>query len=700
MGGAAVRGMLGTAGRLAGAVARGAPIIGGVLDAAITYYQTGDATKAGAVGVGAAVGAAFGLAMGGPIGMVIGGIMGHEAGTLVAGLLQGPGSGGGSGRGAGTTDMRVTQPRPNASIMRTVQALQGVISTGRAIPTTAVPAITATPSTTYVIATPGGGYTRVDSSGRPIPGGQTGFSTMTPTGVPTTSVGAVPMAPTGSVPMAVTGTGPTILPSGVPTATILPGGADRSMSGAVDVEPLGISGIDPSTIMGGGGRAMTTSQVDPMMVGSSVAGVGRTMSEADRASVSDAKEMYRGLMEEWYRTHPAPPFPSDAEIMSWSDEEYERQMDQRGISAWTRDRWNQMSSAASQVLGQHPDLRYGTSKIGDLGPGIEVGVGGEDFYPAWMMDGTPGGGKGGGHRGRFKAGEDTRAKLEARAARTAAEAGGKSVQVKSREFKVETDTFAVDARNFIIKAGTLGSGSAGVGGLGGGGGGGGGVGSMSGSGASIGSGKRADAVAMMNALVGDGWTPEQAAGFVGNAMQESGLDPTIRGDGGAARGLFQWHGDRWANYEAWLGGRDPDDPMNQTLFASYEARTTEAAAGRAIAGTSSVRDAALAVSSKFERPAAAYAANGARISYGEDAYRAWQESQATLAAGTPGSSGSALLSESTGYSLGAAPGGTTIVSAPTTVVQGAQGGVQADPMIDPHFVPSPYPTTFVDALAP
>lgn len=41
-----------------------------------------------------------------------------------------------------------------------------------------------------------------------------------------------------------------------------------------------------------------------------------------------------------------------------------------------------------------------------------------------------------------------------------------------------------------------------------------------------------------------GYTREQAAGWTANMMAESGGAPTVRGDGGAASGLFQWHADR------------------------------------------------------------------------------------------------------------------------------------------------------------
>lgn len=50
----------------------------------------------------------------------------------------------------------------------------------------------------------------------------------------------------------------------------------------------------------------------------------------------------------------------------------------------------------------------------------------------------------------------------------------------------------------------------------------------------------------MDFWMSKGYSREQALGIMANMKQESGGDPTARGDGGHAHGLFQWHADRRA----------------------------------------------------------------------------------------------------------------------------------------------------------
>ena len=48
-----------------------------------------------------------------------------------------------------------------------------------------------------------------------------------------------------------------------------------------------------------------------------------------------------------------------------------------------------------------------------------------------------------------------------------------------------------------------------------------------------------------------GWSPEQAAGIVGNLQTESGLKTNALGDNNQAYGIAQWHPDRQANFKKW-----------------------------------------------------------------------------------------------------------------------------------------------------
>lgn len=55
-----------------------------------------------------------------------------------------------------------------------------------------------------------------------------------------------------------------------------------------------------------------------------------------------------------------------------------------------------------------------------------------------------------------------------------------------------------------------------------------------------------------------------AAGIVGNIQQESGFNPGAVGDGGKARGLAQWHPDRWAGLQSYARNRQQNPSSFQT----------------------------------------------------------------------------------------------------------------------------------------
>jgi hypothetical protein len=68
-----------------------------------------------------------------------------------------------------------------------------------------------------------------------------------------------------------------------------------------------------------------------------------------------------------------------------------------------------------------------------------------------------------------------------------------------------------------------------------------------------------------NQLIAEGFTPQAAAGVIGNIMQESGADPTKKQyGGGPGRGLLQWgtgkgSGERYDRLTKWAkeNGKDP-----------------------------------------------------------------------------------------------------------------------------------------------
>jgi hypothetical protein len=105
----------------------------------------------------------------------------------------------------------------------------------------------------------------------------------------------------------------------------------------------------------------------------------------------------------------------------------------------------------------------------------------------------------------------------------------------------------------------------------------------------------------------NGYSAEQAAGIVANLHHESGLDPQVRaGDGGRSHGIAQWNGDRLANFMARNGGRMPEQTtlQEQLAFALWELseQGPEAAAGRAIRGARTAREAGAIGSRRWLRP--------------------------------------------------------------------------------------------------
>lgn len=95
--------------------------------------------------------------------------------------------------------------------------------------------------------------------------------------------------------------------------------------------------------------------------------------------------------------------------------------------------------------------------------------------------------------------------------------------------------------------------------------------------------------------------PAIAAGAVGNMMQESGMQPLIRGAGGEI-GIGQWAGPRYTNMVNWTkaNGLDPTSLEGQALFYSNELQASPTMGDLANAKTAA--EAAQIISTGFERP--------------------------------------------------------------------------------------------------
>ena len=90
-----------------------------------------------------------------------------------------------------------------------------------------------------------------------------------------------------------------------------------------------------------------------------------------------------------------------------------------------------------------------------------------------------------------------------------------------------------------------------------------------------------------------GYQPHQAAAMAGNAAWESSGRTDIRGDGGKALGLFQWHPDRQENLNRFATqyGLDPKAEGTQLQFADWELKNTEKKAGDQLFASRNLKEA-------------------------------------------------------------------------------------------------------------
>jgi Phage tail lysozyme len=101
-----------------------------------------------------------------------------------------------------------------------------------------------------------------------------------------------------------------------------------------------------------------------------------------------------------------------------------------------------------------------------------------------------------------------------------------------------------------------------------------------------------------------GYSQAQTAGIVGNLLGESSLNTGAVGDKGLAKGIAQWHPDRWnplvSRFTAM--GKDPHDLVTQLEMVDYELRNKEKGAFNRLMSAKTV-DEATAAFIGFERPA-------------------------------------------------------------------------------------------------
>lgn len=135
-----------------------------------------------------------------------------------------------------------------------------------------------------------------------------------------------------------------------------------------------------------------------------------------------------------------------------------------------------------------------------------------------------------------------------------------------------------------------------------------------------------NAMYAMRYLIGNGFTKEQAAGIVGNLMQESGggtFDLDINAINGGAQGIAQWQDSRLTDLRNFQRDRfNGEDTLDSQLaFLVYEMQGNEKGAYNQIKGTNNARDAAYATDKYYERSAGTE--RGKRMDYAEEAYSAF-----------------------------------------------------------------------------
>lgn len=131
---------------------------------------------------------------------------------------------------------------------------------------------------------------------------------------------------------------------------------------------------------------------------------------------------------------------------------------------------------------------------------------------------------------------------------------------------------------------------------------------------------KADPKAVYQRLRAKGLTHAQACGILGNMQQESSLDTAILGfDKTGSIGLCQWLGPRKAGLIAYAKrtNRQPTDWTAQVDWIFVEFNTTEARAFSKLLLARTPKEAAIAFSTYYERPAAKYANNVNRVGWAE-----------------------------------------------------------------------------------
>lgn len=134
-------------------------------------------------------------------------------------------------------------------------------------------------------------------------------------------------------------------------------------------------------------------------------------------------------------------------------------------------------------------------------------------------------------------------------------------------------------------------------------------------------------------FVAQGYSPQAAAGIVGNLVHESNLNTTVEGDigykGGSSRAIAQWRGERLKRLKEKYGNNWTDF-NNQLEFVKYELETTHKKANERLRNSKDAYEAGQAFSDLYEIPAVKYKDNKNRQNKVNKIYSLYANQQPTI----------------------------------------------------------------------
>ena len=137
-----------------------------------------------------------------------------------------------------------------------------------------------------------------------------------------------------------------------------------------------------------------------------------------------------------------------------------------------------------------------------------------------------------------------------------------------------------------------------------------------------------------------GFSANQAAAWVGNFQQESGLNPGAVQPGGPGRGLAQWGGNRFTALQAYAKRRGTSwqNMETQLNFVLHELRGSERSAARSIRSSKTLADAVNAIGRDYER----FGISGNRLGPAREALRVYGGNEYAKGGEVPGQPGRAV----------------------------------------------------------